>query len=167
MKKRSCLIIAEAGVNHNGSLQTAIQLIDAAAIAGADVVKFQTFIPSLCVTADAQQAKYQTENMGQTQNQLEMLDGLTISPDHYAILVGHCHDKGLEFLSTAFDSPSIEFLLQYKLKRWKIPSGEITNLPYLRHIGGLGFPIILSTGMANLGEIESSMSVLEEEGILI
>ena len=158
------LVIAEAGVNHNGDLSLAMKLIDAAAEAGADVVKFQTFRASQLATVHAEQATYQQEALGNSEGQLSMLQKLELNPDHHVELIAHCQQQGIEFLSTAFDTPSIDLLRSLKLKRWKIPSGEITNLPYLREIGRYGQPVILSTGMSNLGEIEAALLALEEAG---
>lgn len=162
--RQQSLVIAEAGVNHNGDLQLALQLVDAASRAGADVVKFQTFQANKLVTEHALQASYQQDVLGQSQTQLAMLQQLELPYEHHLHLVRHCRKSGIEFLSTAFDLPSIELLASLKLKRWKIPSGEITNLPYLRQIGAQGQPIILSTGMANLGEIEAALAVLQQAG---
>jgi N,N'-diacetyllegionaminate synthase len=164
MNQPSTLVIAEAGVNHNGDLQLARQLVDAAAAAGADVVKFQTFQANQLATERAEQAAYQQQALGQTQSQLAMLQQLELKPEQHSQLIKHCQQQGIEFLSTGFDSPSIELLASLQLKRWKIPSGEITNLPYLRQIGAQGQPVILSTGMANLGEIEAALVVLEQAG---
>lgn len=158
------LIIAEAGVNHNGSLKTAKQLIDAASNAGADIIKFQTFQSRQIATKDAQQAVYQYEALGQKQSQLSMLEKLELKAEQHEPLIEYCQQKNIEFLSTAFDIPSIDLLSKLKIKRWKIPSGEITNLPYLRKIGAMKGPVILSTGMATLGEIESALFILEEAG---
>ena len=158
------LVIAEAGVNHNGDMQLAKQLIEAAAEAGADVVKFQTFKADKLATTKAGKASYQQQATENAENQQEMLQRLELDPDQHQQLISHCHNSGIEFLSTAFDDPSIDLLNTLNLKRLKIPSGEITNLPYLRRIGELGKPLILSTGMANLGEIEAAISVLETAG---
>jgi N-acetylneuraminate synthase len=158
------LVIAEAGVNHNGDLQLAMALVDAAADAGADVVKFQTFQANQLATESAEQASYQQQALGQAQSQKTMLQQLELTPKQHGQLIDHCQQRGIEFLSTAFDLPSIELLASLKLKRWKIPSGEITNLPYLRKIGAQRLPLILSTGMANLGEIEAALAVLEQAG---
>lgn len=158
------LVIAEAGVNHNGDPQLARQLVGAAATAGADVVKFQTFQAQQLATERAKQAAYQQKALGHTQNQLTMLQQLELTPVQHNQLIEHCQEWGIEFLSTAFDSASIELLTSIKLKRWKIPSGEITNLPYLRKISAQGQPVILSTGMANLGEIEAALAVLQQAG---
>ena len=158
------LIIAEAGVNHNGDMHLAKQLIEAAAEAGADVVKFQTFKPDKLATTKAGKASYQQQTTDHAENQQQMLQRLELAPEQHQQLISHCHNSGIEFLSTAFDDPSIDLLNTLNLKRLKIPSGEITNLPYLGRIGELGKPLILSTGMANLGEIEAAISVLETAG---
>jgi N-acetylneuraminate synthase len=164
MNQPSTLVIAEAGVNHNGDLQLARQLVDAAATAGADVVKFQTFQANQLATGRAEQAVYQQKALGQGESQLAMLQQLELKPEQHAQLLEHCKQRGIEFLSTAFDPPSIQLLSSLRMKRWKIPSGEITNLPYLRQIGSQGQSVILSTGMANLGEIEAALEVLELAG---
>ena len=158
------LIIAEAGVNHNGDMQLANQLIDAAAEAGADVVKFQTFQADQLATSKATKASYQQQTTDKTENQQAMLKRLELTFDQHQQLISYCHNSNIEFLSTAFDDPSIDLLSKLNLKRFKIPSGEITNLPYLRRLGGLGKPLILSTGMANLGEVEAALTVLETAG---
>ncbi|QNI72341.1 N-acetylneuraminate synthase [Synechococcus sp. NOUM97013] len=160
------IIIAEAGVNHNGDLQLAKKLVDAARDAGADVVKFQTFHASLLATEHAAQAAYQQKALGVSEGQLSMLKRLELHPDCYADLIDYCDRLSIEFLSTAFDMASIKLLASLKPKRWKIPSGEITNLPYLREIGRQSQPVFLSTGMANLGEIEAALDVLEQSGTL-
>jgi N,N'-diacetyllegionaminate synthase len=159
------LVIAEAGVNHNGDLQLAFQLVEAAAQAGADVVKFQTFQAQGLATGQADKASYQKENTGKVQGQLAMLQKLELTPEQHLQLIDHCRACGIEFLSTAFDPVSFDLLASLNLKCWKIPSGEITNLPYLRKVGYLKQPVILSTGMANLGEIEAAIDVLEQAGI--
>lgn len=158
------LVIAEAGVNHNGDLKLAFQLVDAAARAGADVVKFQTFRAKELATGEADKAAYQKETTGEVENQLAMLQKLELTPEEHLQLIDHCQACGIEFLSTAFDPVSIVLLTSLNLQRWKIPSGEITNLPYLRTIGSLKQPVMLSTGMANLGEIESAIDALEQAG---
>lgn len=161
---KQTLVIAEAGVNHNGDLHLAKKLVDAASDAGADVVKFQTFQASKLATEHAEQAAYQQKALDNPEGQIEMLKRLELQPEHHAELSGYCQEKNIEFLSTAFDMTSIELLASLKPKRWKIPSGEIINLPYLRQIGSQGQPVILSTGMANLGEIEAALAVLEQAG---
>ncbi|WP_294597274.1 N-acetylneuraminate synthase [uncultured Rikenella sp.] len=159
------LIIAEAGVNHNGSPELARQLVDAAAAAGVDYVKFQTFRADKLVTRTARQAAYQSRNLGHgEESQYTMLKRLELSPDDHRTLIDHCNAKGVEFLSTAFDLESIAFLDSLGLPLWKVPSGEITNFPYLRAIGLTGKPVILSTGMATLDEIEAAVGVLTRFG---
>lgn len=159
------LIIAEAGVNHNGSLDLARQLIDAAAAAGVDYVKFQTFRADKLVTRTARQAAYQSRNLGHgEESQYTMLKRLELSPDDHRALIDHCNTKGVRFFSTAFDLESIAFLDSLGLPLWKVPSGEITNFPYLRAIGLTGKPVILSTGMATLDEIEAAVGVLTRFG---
>ncbi|AOP33677.1 N-acetylneuraminate synthase [Leptospira tipperaryensis] len=159
------LIIAEAGVNHNGSMEMAHQLIDVAADAGVDIVKFQTFEADKLATKSAEKANYQNNTTDSSESQLEMLKKLELSKDGHFSLIEHCKNRNIEFLSTAFDLHSLAFLNELNLRRYKIPSGEITNLPYLQKIGSLGKPIILSTGMATLGEIESAIFVLEKAGL--
>ena len=156
------LIIAEAGVNHNGELERALQMIDCAAAAGADVVKFQTFDLGDLVTRDAPKADYQRSAAEETQQQ--MLGRLQLPRESYPRLLARCAEKGIEFLSTAFDQGSLHFLQDLGMKRCKVPSGEITNLPYLRAIGASGMPIILSTGMASLEEVQQSLQILIAAG---
>lgn len=166
------LIIAEAGVNHNGSLDLARRLIDAAAAAGADYVKFQTFKADRLVTRTARQAAYQSRNLGsenQDRSQYEMLKALELSVEDHEVLLSYCEDRGVRFLSTAFDLESIDFLNTLGadhsgLPLWKVPSGEITNWPYLRAIGRTGKPVILSTGMATLDDIRQAIDVLTRFG---
>jgi N,N'-diacetyllegionaminate synthase len=160
----STLIIAEAGVNHNGDLAVAKQLIDVAADAGADLVKFQTFTADRLVTTAARKAEYQARSSGADESQHEMLRRLELTPEMHRILIAHCKLRGIGFFSTGFDSNSVDLLVEYGLDRLKIPSGEITNLPYLRHLGSLGLPVILSTGMSTLGEIEAALDVLAKAG---
>lgn len=143
-------IIAEAGVNHNGDIILARKLIDVAADAGADAVKFQSFISEKLVTKEAKQAAYQITNTGIEEGQYEMLKRLELSLTDHLTLIEYCAYKKIRFMSTAFDNASIDMLKSFKVTPWKIPSGEITNLPYLRRIGSFGDEIILSTGMANL-----------------
>lgn len=158
------LIIAEAGVNHNGDLAMAKRLVDVAAQAGADLVKFQTFSADRLATRTASQAAYQIENTGLEQTQREMLRRLELSPAAHRELIAHCATRGIGFFSTAFDLESLSLLESLGQTLFKIPSGEITNYPYLRHIGRLRGGVILSTGMASLGEIEAAIDVLECEG---
>lgn len=157
-------IIAEAGVNHNGSLETAKRLIDAAKRAGADAVKFQTFKADKLVSRTAEKALYQKATTGEVETQFEMIKRLELSPDDHLKLVQYCENVGIEFLSTAFDLESVMLLKELGMRIWKIPSGEITNLPYLRVVGSLGKSIILSTGMASLGEVEAAIVALEAAG---
>lgn len=158
------LVIAEAGVNHNGDLNLAFQLVKAAALAGADVVKFQTFQAQAIATGQADKAAYQKAFTVGAESQLAMLQKLELTPEQHLRLIDFCKSCSIEFLSSAFDSTSIDLLASLSLQRWKIPSGEITNLPYLRKIGSLNQPVILSAGMANLGEIEVAIDVLEQAG---
>ncbi len=158
------LIIAEAGVNHNGDLSLAKKLIDAAADAGADLIKFQTFNANRQVTRSAPKTNYQVQTTSTQESQYEMLSRLELSPEAHLDLLSHCKRQNIGFFSTAFDIESVELLVNLGLKIFKIPSGEITNLPYLRHIGKYGRPVIFSTGMATLGEIEAAIEVLERSG---
>lgn len=159
------LIIAEAGVNHNGDLMMARQLINAAAKAGADIVKFQTFKADRLVTASAKKAAYQMVTTDADESQHEMIRQLELSEAMHEQLIAHCKLRGIEFFSTAFDIESLDYLMSLGMERIKIPSGEITNLPYLRRVGSFGKPVILSTGMSNLGEIEAALAVLEKAGM--
>lgn len=162
MKKT--LIIAEAGVNHNGSVILAHQMIDAAYSAGADIVKFQTGQPELIISKFAEKAAYQKRTTGTAESQLEMCKKLSLRHEAYQELKEHCANIGIQFLSTPFDINSIEFLEGLGCTMWKIPSGEITNLPYLIKIAETRKPIILSTGMSTLEEISSAIAVLNEHG---
>jgi len=157
------IIIAEAGVNHNGDITMAKKLINAAAIAGADYVKFQTFVPEKLASSKAKLAAYQKENT-QESSQLTMLRKLVLSQEQHIQLKLYALDKGIKFLSTGFDEGSVDFLDNLEMDFFKIPSGEITNLPYLKHIAEKSKPVILSTGMANLQEIEDALNVLESNG---
>lgn len=154
------LIIAEAGVNHNGDPDIAKQLIRTAAEAGADIVKFQTFTPKSLATKAAAKATYQEKNEGNSASQLEMLQKLHLPEAFYPELIRECRDAEIEFLSSPFDLASIDFLKGHDIMRWKIPSGEITNYPYLKKIAACPGQIILSTGMATLPEIEAAVKVL-------
>jgi N,N'-diacetyllegionaminate synthase len=158
------LIIAEAGVNHNGDLGLAKQLIDAASVAGADLVKFQTFNAKRIVTPTARKAFYQTQTTQSEESQYEMLRRLELSDDIHKELIAHCAMRNIGFFSTGFDVDSVDLLVRLGQDHFKIPSGEITNLPYLRHIGSLGKAVILSTGMSTMGEIESAIDVMEQAG---
>ena len=160
----SVLIIAEAGVNHNGDVKIARRLVDAAADAGADLVKFQTFNAELLATESAPKAHYQKRVGDEAQSQLAMLRELELSADMHETLLAYCRERNISFFSTGFDIESLDYLASLGLGRFKIPSGEITNLPYLRHIGAFGAPLILSTGMSTMGEIEAALDVLEAAG---
>ena len=162
--KNRVLIIAEAGVNHNGDLGLAKQLIDVAADAGVDLVKFQTFNADRLVTRTAKKADYQAKTTGSKESQHEMLRRLELTEAMHKELIAHCAARNIGFFSTGFDIESIDLLLSLGQDHFKIPSGEITNLPYLRHIGQLGKAAILSTGMATLGDIEAAIDVLEQAG---
>ena len=161
---KKVVIIAEAGVNHNGDVNIAKQLIDAAAEAKADYVKFQTFQSNKVISSFAEQASYQYKNTGIKESQLEMVQKLELSKKDHQLLLDHCKKTNIKFFSTSFDLPSTRFLRKLNLGLFKIPSGEITNLPYLSLIGGYNTEIILSTGMADLGEIEQAIRVLEKNG---
>lgn len=162
--KNHTLIIAEAGVNHNGDLVLAKQLIDAAAAAGADLVKFQTFSANRQVTRTAVKADYQAQTTDNQESQHEMLRRLELDADMHRELIAHCAAQNIGFFSTGFDIESIDLLVSLGQDCFKIPSGEMTNLPYLRHIGRLGKTAILSTGMATLGDVEAAIDVLEQAG---
>ena len=164
MNQNQVLIIAEAGVNHNGSLETAKQLVDVASEAGADIVKFQTFSADRLVTISANKAEYQNQTTDASESQHAMIRKLELSREMHEDIIAYCKQCNIEFFSTGFDTQSIDMLVDLGLEQFKIPSGEITNLPYLRHIGKYGKPVILSTGMANLGEIEAALLVLETSG---
>jgi len=161
MSKQHTYIIAEAGVNHNGSLDLAKSLIDAAVDAGADAVKFQSFKAEKLVTKQAPKAQYQKDNTGNEQSQYEMLKALELSFDEQRALATYCHDKGIEFMSTAFDDDSLHFLAEVlDVQRFKIGSGELTNIPFLWRHAKYGKKLILSTGMSTLEEIRQALSVL-------
>lgn len=158
------MIVAEAGVNHNGDIEMAHRMIEVAAESGADLVKFQTFTADGLVTRWAEKAVYQKQTTEATESQYDMLRRLELNRQMHESLMAHCRERGIGFLSTPFDTVSVDLLVELGIERFKIPSGEITNLPYLRHIGRYGKPIILSTGMAKLGEIEAALSILEKAG---
>lgn len=158
-------IIAEAGVNHNGSINLAKKLIDAAAYAGADAVKFQTFKADRLATKLAHKADYQKSNTSVNESQYEMLKKLELDEDMHKAIIEHCKQKQIMFLSSAFDNESVDMLHNFGMALFKIPSGEITNLPYLRHVGSLKKPIILSSGMSDLDDIKNALDVLIECGV--
>lgn len=158
-----CMVIAEAGVNHNGSVEMAFRLVDAALQAGVDWVKFQTFSAEKIVTRTAATAAYQQRNVG-SRTQYEMLKALELPLEAFRDLASYCREKDIAFMSTPFDIDSARYLAGIGMEVLKIPSGEITNLPFLRQLGAMGLPIILSTGMADLGEVEDAVEVLEGAG---
>jgi N,N'-diacetyllegionaminate synthase len=164
MSNHKTFIIAEAGINHNGSIDLAKQMIDVALEAGADAVKFQTFKAENLVSKNAPKADYQKVSTGGSESQFDMIKNLELDADAHRELIAHCRQKNIQFLSTPFDLESIDLLNKLGLEIFKIPSGEITNLPYLRKIGRLKKEIILSTGMADLGEIEDALDVLTGVG---
>lgn len=161
---KQVLIIAEAGVNHNGDLRLAKQLIDAAAMAGVDYVKFQTFKTANLVSPTAQKADYQVANTGTNDSQYEMLKKLELTEAQHRELITYCQQKNIRFLSTAFDLDSIDLLWDLGIRLFKIPSGEITNLPYLRKIGAYNTEVIVSTGMCVMSEIEDAIGALVAAG---
>ncbi len=159
-------IIAEAGVNHNGSLELAKRLVDAALDAGADIVKFQTFKADRIATRQAHQAEYQKKNQNNNgQSQLEMLKRLELSDSDHRELLSYCEEKGIKFWSTAFDLDSIEYLRNLGIDLWKIPSGEITNYPYLKKIASFNQPVIVSTGMCEMDDVSRAIDALTNNGL--
>ncbi|ECZ6120527.1 N-acetylneuraminate synthase [Campylobacter jejuni] len=162
MKK--ILVIAEAGVNHNGDIDVAKRLIEVASEAGADYIKFQTFKTELCISKNAKKADYQLKTTDENESQFDMVKKLELDIEKHKILLEYCKKNHIQFLSTAFDLDSIDLLVELGIDIFKIPSGEITNLPYLKKIASFNKNIILSTGMATLGEIEKTLNVLVENG---
>ena len=160
----SVFIIAEAGVNHNGSVDLAKKLIDVASISGADAVKFQTFKAENLVSKKAKKADYQKQTTDASESQLDMIKKLELDLDSHKELIAYCQKKDIMFLSTPFDHESIDLLSDLGLQIFKIPSGEITNLPYLRHIGSLDKKVVLSTGMSKLGEVGNALDILINAG---
>jgi N,N'-diacetyllegionaminate synthase len=161
---KSVYIIAEAGVNHNGDINLALELANFAKKSGADCIKFQTFIAENLVTKNAIKADYQKLSTDESQSQLEMLKGLELSKKDFAQIKKYCEEIRIDFLSTPFDLDSIHFLCDLGIKQWKIPSGEITNLPYLIKIASTKLPVILSTGMSTLEEVEEAVIILKKYG---
>lgn len=157
-------IIAEAGVNHNGCFEIAKKMVDVAKEAGVDYVKFQTFVPEKLVSRFAEMAEYQKKNTGTSESQLQMLKKLTLSNDNFWELKEYCDRVGVGFISTPFDLESIDFLEKLDMDFWKVPSGEITNLPYLEAIGKTHRKVVMSTGMCDIDEINQAINVLEENG---
>lgn len=164
MNKSKVIIIAEAGVNHNGDYRRAVAMIQAAKEAGADYVKFQTAVPELVISTFAEKAEYQKETTGADESQLEMCRKIHLKLEDYSSLKKICDEVGIGFMSTPFDLVSIDCLESLGMDFWKIPSGEITNLPYLRKIGTLGGKVILSTGMSTIEEIKAAMEILVDAG---
>ncbi|MDR1522250.1 MAG: N-acetylneuraminate synthase [Streptococcaceae bacterium] len=160
----SVFIIAEAGVNHNGLLTNAKKLVNIAKAAGANCVKFQTVIPERCVSKDVKKADYQVKNTGNDESQLDMIKKLVLTFDEFIELKAYCDKQDILFISTPFDLDSIEFLNNLNIKFWKIPSGEITNLPYLIKIAETHKPVILSTGMSTMEEIAETIQILRKYG---
>lgn len=160
------IIIAEAGVNHNGSLDLAKQLVDKAVEAGVDYIKFQTFKASKLVTKAAKQAEYQQKNIGKGgDSQYQMLKKLELSPTDYDVLITYCAEKGIKFFSTAFDFDSIEYLHSLNLGLWKIPSGEVTNYPFLKRVAAYNEKTILSTGMCDMEDVRAAVEALYRNGL--
>lgn len=160
------LIIAEAGVNHNGDIAMACDLVRIAAEAGADMVKFQTFVADRITAASAPKAEYQKASTGTDESQKDMIARLELSRADHELLIEECRRHGIAFFSTGFDADSIDMLVDLGLDRLKIPSGEITNLPLLRHYASKRLPIILSTGMAAIGEVEAAVDILVAGGVM-
>ena len=164
MSKNTTFIIAEAGVNHNGSFDLAKQLVDKAVWAGADCIKFQTFNSKNLVSKNAQKAEYQKKTTDSSETQLDRLKKLELSKEEFIELRDYCNQKGIQFLSTPFDLESIDFLASIGVKTWKVPSGEITNYPFLRAIGKRKESVIMSTGMCTLDEVRDAIEVLKTFG---
>lgn len=158
----STFIIAEAGVNHNGSEDMALQLVEVAARSGADAVKFQTFSADKLTRKGAEKAEYQKATTG-AGDQHEMLSRLEMSASLHQALLARCAELDIEFMSTAFDEDALDFLVQLGIKRIKVPSGEVTNLPFISHMAAKGLPIILSTGMADMAEVEAAVQTIAQE----
>lgn len=161
---RHVIVIAEAGVNHNGSFEIAKMMVDAANEAGVDYVKFQTFNPNKLVSKYAEKAEYQKETTGSDETQLQMLQKLTLTEDNFLSLRDYCKEVGIGFISTPFDLDSIAFLETFDMDFWKVPSGEITNLPYLEAIAKTKRKVVMSTGMCDMAEIQDAIEVLEKNG---
>lgn len=157
-------VIAEAGVNHNGDFSLAKRMVDAAKYAGADYVKFQTFVPEKLVSRYAEKAEYQKEETGTGETQLQMLQKLTLTNENFKELKEYCSEVGIGFISTPFDLESIDFLESLDMDFWKVPSGEVTDLPYLEAIARTGRNVIMSTGMCDIQEIQDAIAVLENNG---
>lgn len=160
------IIIAEAGVNHNGSIELAKQLVDKAVEAGVDYIKFQTFKASKLVTKAAKQAEYQQKNIGKEgDSQYQMLKKLELSPKDHEVLISYCEERGIKFFSTAFDFDSIDYLHSLGLGLWKIPSGEVTNYPFLKRVAAYNEKTILSTGMCEIEDVRAAVDALYKNGL--
>ena len=159
-----CFVIAEAGVNHNGDINMAHRLVDLAVESGADAVKFQTFQTERIISRRAPKADYQVKNTGADESQFDMIKALELPEEGFAQLMAHCQDRGILFLSTPFDHESVDILARLDVAAFKVGSGEITNLPLLEKIAGHGKPMIISTGMATIGEVETAVRVAQEAG---
>ena len=158
-------VIAEAGCNHNGDFALAERLVDAAAATGANAVKFQTFVPERMITKGSPKADYQIKATGTAESQFDRLRRMRLSREQHLSLIKRCQDKGIAFSSSAFDHESLDLLAEFDLPFIKIPSGEITNTPYLEHAAGLGIPVVLSTGMSDLADIERALNALAKGGV--
>ena len=165
MKIKKTLIIAEAGVNHNGNIKYALDLINAASDCGADIIKFQTFKAKEIILENTKKTSYQLRNTGSDDNQFQMLKSLEMSDLMHEKIINHCYKKNIEFLSSGFDISDLEYLVKLGIKRIKIPSGEITNLPYLEKVASFKLPTIVSTGMSNMSEIEEAYQALTKHGL--
>ena len=165
--EQPAFVIAEAGVNHNGNVDLAFQLVDAAIAAGADAVKFQTFIASEVITAQAVKAEYQKQTTGEQESQLEMVQRLELSFGDFRKLKMYCDDQGITFLSTPFDFKSVDFLDGLGVVAFKIASGDLTNHPLLRHVAAKGRPVILSTGMSDMDEVRDALAVLHDVDVIL
>lgn len=160
-----CFVIAEAGVNHNGDMALAKRLINVAARAGADAVKFQTFSADRLASAEAPKAAYQKQTTSADESQHAMLKRLELGPEEHRLLIDHAHARGIMFLSSPFDEQAADFLETLDVPAFKIPSGEIVNLPFLRHVAAKGRPVILSTGMAEMDEVEAAVAEIAATGL--
>lgn len=166
MLAKHTIIIAEAGVNHNGSLEMAKQLVDKAVEAGVDYIKFQTFKASKLVTKTAKQAEYQQKNIGKEgDSQYQMLKKLELSQEDHEVLIAYCKERGIKFFSTAFDFDSIDYLHSLNLGLWKVPSGEVTNYPFLKRIAAYNEKTILSTGMCDMEDVKAAVEALYKNGL--
>ena len=163
--EQPCLIIAEAGVNHNGDVDLAYRLIDAAVEAGADAIKFQSFVTEELITVSAPKADYQLRSTGHQQSQQEMLEALELSAEAQSQLARRCDEAGILYLCTPYDHRSIDLLDEIGVPAYKVASTDTTNLPFLRYVASKGRPVILSTGMSTLGEVEAAVGALDDSGL--